>query len=158
MTQTFSSVKSCFFFSPLTLQKPNSNKTPVKPKWISFLQKSSAKQRLMHHGWSSSGKKGPGAWGSLPGQRQHHGIAWHDTTACYSARATGSIWHQMDNGCTDIYSSQDGINTVKMLTPSGVGRIWTGIVPFFPFLSTMQIKQIQAEWAKNMAFIRLYWF
>lgn len=55
-----------------------------------------------------------GAQGSLPGQREQHGIAWHGTTAWCSAGATGSVWHHMDNGYTDLYSGQDRINSVKM--------------------------------------------
>lgn len=35
--------------------------------------------------------------GSLPGQREQIGIAWHRTTTCYAAEATGSVWHHMDN-------------------------------------------------------------
>lgn len=55
-----------------------------------------------------------GAQESLPGQREQPAIAWHGITACYSAGATGSVWHRTDNGYTDFYSSQDSTNSVKM--------------------------------------------
>lgn len=63
-----------------------------------------------------------GAQWSLPGQREKHGIAWHGTTACYSAGATGSVWHHMDNGYTNLYSSQESISAVKTL------RGWTDLI------------------------------
>lgn len=64
-----------------------------------------------------------GALGSLPGQGEQHGIAWHGTTACYSAGATGSVWHHMGNGYADLNSSQDSINSFKMQTADGVGWV-----------------------------------
>lgn len=54
-----------------------------------------------------------GTQGSLAGQMEQHGVAWHRTTTCYPSGATGGIWHHPDNGCTDLYSSQDGISAVK---------------------------------------------
>lgn len=57
---------------------------------------------------------------------EQHGKFGMAATACYSAGATGSVWHHMGSGYTNLCCSQDSTNPVKMQTAEGIGWI-TGL-------------------------------
>jgi len=49
-----------------------------------------------------------------------------------SAGVTGSTWHHLDNGHTDLYYSQDSNSAVKMQTVSKDGGYEQGHLCSFP--------------------------